>query len=412
MRFLLLLTIVVLHQGPQVEGNIKVQDRSQRLTFHLELGTCPYSGNLATSSSETCSLEESDFAITTPQGCTCASACGATIGDKFKADWCTVQGSCGEWSLYHGYWDYCQYKAESQPGFSLSWRQKHDNLWNQIKDDPTLGQYNLAKMFTQAIKTSFDNEWDVMPPGRLKSFHGIGAVCPFEINVNQGSTFTGIFKPGKVTGFIRAGLANGMSDDGIQPGVGVKFMRTKAVSANFVALFTLPPIPGPNFNFFAVPLSNFLQHPTLKESLSLRLFMLKTRFCMSGHCALKNGISNLAVIDQDGQEPDAPKAPFKITLEPTEDVQFSEDRPVDQKDLMARFTSIPVGSKLYSLKAYLSPDDQVGMVLGDLVTIDNCVTSHFGDTQLFFKHQGIEEDVALNPQWTDAYYDECACNVP
>ena len=70
----------------------------------------------------------------------------------YIADWCTVQGSCGEWSLYHGYWDYCQYKAESQPGFSLSWRQKHDNLWNQIKDDPTLGQYNVKKMLTQAIK--------------------------------------------------------------------------------------------------------------------------------------------------------------------------------------------------------------------------------------------------------------------
>ena len=113
----------------------------------MESGTCPYAdGNLATSSSPTCSLEESDFEITTPQGCTCTSACRATIDDKFKADWCTVQGSCGEWNLFHGYWDYCQYKAESQPGFSLSWRQKHDNLWNQIKDDPTLGQYNLAKM--------------------------------------------------------------------------------------------------------------------------------------------------------------------------------------------------------------------------------------------------------------------------
>ena len=378
----------------------------QSLTLLLELGTCPFSGTLATSS-QTCSRGETDFEITTPQGCTCASACGASIDGAFISDWCTVQGSCGEWSLYHGYWDYCQYKAESQPGFSLSWRQKHDNLWNQIKDDPTLGQYHVKKLFTQAIKTSFDNEWDVMPPGRLKSLHGIGAVCPFEINVDQGSTFTGIFKPGKVTGFLRAGAGNAKPwKGGLLPGVGVKFMRTNALSANFLALFALNPIS--NFNFFAVPLSNFIPYPTPDFS----LFMLKNRFCMSGHCGLKNGISNLAVIDQDGQEPDAPKAPFKITLEPTEDVQFSEDRPVDQKDFMARFTSIPIGSKLYSLKAYLSPDDQVGMVLGDLVTIDNCVTSHFGDTQLFFKHQGIEEDVALNPQWTDAYYEDCTCNVP
>ena len=80
------------------------------------------------------------------------------------------------------------------------------------------------------------------------------------------------------------------------------------------------------------------------------------------------------------------------------------------EDFMARFTSIPVGSKMYSLKAHLTPDDNEGIVLGDLVTIDDCVTSHFGDTKMFFKHQSIDEDVALNPQWAEGYYTGCYCN--
>ena len=51
MRFLNLVTIIVLHQGLQVEGKIRVQNVvHQRLTLLLELGTCPFSGTLATSS--------------------------------------------------------------------------------------------------------------------------------------------------------------------------------------------------------------------------------------------------------------------------------------------------------------------------------------------------------------------------
>ena len=39
-------------------------------------------------------------------------------------------------------------------------------------------------------------------------------------------------------------------------------------------------------------------------------------------------------------------------------------------------------------------------------------SSKFGDTKLFFKHQWIEDDVALKPEWTDAYFNECFCNRP
>ena len=51
MRFLNLVTIIVLHQGLQVEGKIRVQNVvHQSLTLLLELGTCPFSGTLTTSS--------------------------------------------------------------------------------------------------------------------------------------------------------------------------------------------------------------------------------------------------------------------------------------------------------------------------------------------------------------------------
>ena len=59
-----------------------------------------------------------------------------------------------------------------------------------------------------------------------------------------------------------------------------------------------------------------------------------------------------------------------------------------------------------------SPEDLEGFSMGDIVTVDECVSTLFGDTKMFFKHQWIDEDIALKPEWTEAYYDECYCNVP
>ena len=354
---------------------------------------------------------QADPGTTTPNGCQCSSHCGASVGDNFKTDWCHVDEDCGNWAVqYWGHWDYCQYKADSLPDFNQDWKSKHDNLWQQITADPTLGEYNNAAMFTESVITPFTNEWDIMPAGRIKVIHSVGAVCPFEIEVPKDSAYTGILKPGKVTGFIRAGSALDITDssEGIPPGVGVKFMRSNAMSANFEALFTISPIPDENYNFFAVPLSNHIPVPVT----NIPNVLLGKKFCQTGHCITKNGISNLATIDQDGNVEKAPNAPFRVSLEPTKEVQFSEEKPADMAEFMTRFTSIPVGSKMYHLKAHVSPDDDEGIFLGDLVTTDNCVTSHFGDTRMSFKHQAIEEDVALNPQWEEGYLTGCYCNSP
>ena len=44
------------------------------------------------------------------------------------------------------------------------------------------------------MKTSFDDEWDVMPNGRHKAIHSVGAVCPFKIDVAHDSPYTGLLK--------------------------------------------------------------------------------------------------------------------------------------------------------------------------------------------------------------------------
>ena len=114
---------------------------------------------------------------------------------------------------------------------------------------------------------------------------------------------------------------------------------------------------------------------------------------------------------QDGTLYENPIFPFKIELAPA-DVSFQEPKPNSMEDFMAQFDSIAVGTTIYTLKAYLSPDDTQGMILGNVITTDNCVSSLYGDTRMFFKHQYIDDDIALKPEWTNAYFDQCFCNAP
>ena len=84
-----------------------------------------------------------------------------------------------------------------------------------------------------------------------------------------------------------------------------------------------------------------------------------------------------------------------------------EEYPGSLEAFMRQFDDIATGTKLYTLKAHKDPDDAEGTVLGDVITTDKCVSSKFGDTRLFFRHQRIEEDKALRPEWANAFDDYC-----
>ena len=65
---------------------------------------------------------------------------------------------------------------------------------------------------------------------------------------------------------------------------------------------------------------------------------------------------------------------------------------------------------MFKVRTLRSPDDTKGLVLGDLIITDQCHTSKFGDTRLAFKHQWIEDDAALKPEWAKKYAENCYCN--
>jgi len=351
-----------------------------------------------------------DVATTTPNGCQCTSKCGASIGDVFSTDWCFTADSCGQYKLPWHYWDYCLYLNSQKPGYvNMTWNEKQNQLWDLIEADNNFGTYHATEMPTESVKTTFDDEWDVMPNGRNKVIHSVGAICPFKIDIAENSNYTGLLKASSTTyGLIRMGPATDPYSSGsgrdLVPGIGVKFLRTGVNSANFMLLHSLEPLPENNFNFFAETMSNHI--PAEANSLQLKLMVQK--FCQTGHCLSKVGISHLTTYDQDGNTVEEPKFPFKFSFQ-SADVTFSETAPETFEKFMGQFTNISMGTTLYNVMAHSSPSDQDGSFLGSVVTTNSCVTSNFGDTKLFFRHRPIGEDADMREEWRTEY--ETGCGI-
>jgi len=367
---------------------------------------------------------------TTPGECRCISICKASSSDNFKKDWCETDGhdgrKCGQYNSSTGtYWDICLYQEQSDDR-AMTWKENHDKLWRRITEDDTIGEYNPDNLQNEAVSTTFDNKWDVMPEGREKHIHSVGAVCQFAINISDDSPYTGLLKAGATAvGLIRMAPATKpgfyQQKQGLTPGVAVKFLRTGTTSANMFLLPALAPLPDNQYNFFAKNITNHVS--AKKKDVSCQLHKWVRKACTSEYCLGKLGISHLTTHDQEGNSFDTPIFPFKITFD-TAEVNFPENAPVTSLDssisersdesmkaFMNQFTQIPVGKTLYRLRAHSNPLDVDGKVLGSIVTTDKCVTSKFGDNRLFFQHRPVEEDQKLRPEWEEAYQKNCGRSV-
>jgi hypothetical protein len=254
------------------------------------------------------------------------------------------------------------------------------------------------------MHTSFDVEWDVMPKGRGKVIHPNGAVCPFTITIS-GSKYTGIFKDGESQGLIRLGSATANEKGaGITPGIGIKWLRTNRRSANFVALQKLSPLEDNSHNFFSTNLTNHLP-----QQVSVQQYPLALKFQQASKCPFKVGLSDVCKYDQDGAEvaDEDLEFPYKVTFKPTGKIVFDDDY-LPRDEFLAQFNEIETGDVLYTLIAHSSPDDADGTILGEMKTTAQCTASTFGDKRLYFRHQRIEEDAKLRPQWKA---DDVGCSI-
>lgn len=366
---------------------------------------CPFSGQLEA---------EPDPGQKTYKGCTCKSSCGPDVTDKFNCDFCRTEDSCGR-SGFGGSYDYCVY-SEDDDFESKTFQDKNTYFWSKISADAQrVSAYpKVFGILTESIQTSFDNLKNEMPSGRVKYIHTIGSVCQFKLEISEKSPYTGLLGPGPQEGLIRMGSAADYGKAGVTPGLGFKFARTGRLSGDFVALHSLDL--GQGWNFFAYNMSNHISPP------SGALKIVGDKFQQASQCAPQVGLSDMAKYSQDGTENSPPKFPFKLFLVPSSEVQMDEStKTIDQ--MHGLMDAFPVGTTIFTVYAC---DEAIGdellptdgglekacgkpLELGALVTTSKCTTSAYGDAKLHIRHQRVEEDWQLRPDFLTKYDASAAC---
>ena len=130
----------------------------------------------------------------------------------------------------------------------------------------------------------------------------------------------------------------------------------------------------PNHNFFHKTLSTQIQD--IPSNVSAIEKTLLDIFCSTGECLIKVGLSNLCNYDQNGIEADSIVFPYKIDLEPTGDIKF-KDKVENEAELMEQFYEIDPGTVIFRVRAYSSPQDTTGSILGKKLLISELFFHQF-----------------------------------
>lgn len=356
-------------------------------------GACDFSNNKTTAPA--CLHAILDHPEVTVGGCTCRTHCDASITESlYRCDWCYTENNCGLAGIW-GRWDFCDH-SQVVPYEKQSWQHKLETIWYGVEQTEESGarQSPLAS-FTESLKTTFERVGDVFPYKKPKSIHSNGVVCRVSLDVSEDSPFTGILSPGqRVHGVVR--LGNGIDEElagGVTPGAAFKFFRTGKPSANIMVSSGLAAEPNGNYDFFVRNMSNHLKFVSTVPIRGLRVKSVQASACFT-----RLGLSDACTYDQEGHaSQEAPVFPYKLTL--SSNLSTAESA-CSTADLLSRIRrTVITNTLLFAVTAWQSPD--VETHIATITTESKCVTSKFGDDMLFFKHQGIEHDWQLRPDFFD-----------
>lgn len=277
---------------------------------------------------------------------------------------------------------------------------KQNFLWekgilpSQYDRLPPLTKIDVLGLFFTMLRTKMDRLVDQAPRKWKKAIHAHGSVAKIKFVATPDSPFTGLFR-GADYGLLRLSITGEPSDRGFAPGLAIKLFRDSKPSANFSALVSLIG-QGDNYNFFAHEFSNIVPvvnkiAPRFINSIFRRVSKFPTKLYLQ----------DLAQIDRQGYFEGKPYYPYQIFLVPNPQIHFSTS-PHDFRDDLA---TIPAQTKLFSIYAVIP--EQVGdkaarkavgnidtpeyrrqaQLIGQIETTSEFVSSFYGDSLLFFRHQ-------------------------
>ena len=79
----------------------------------------------------------------------------------------------------------------------MTWGEKQKKMMKLLKKDQTVAPDHGCEHPLYSWATPLKNEWDFLPKGRVKVAEGQGVICPFKLQINTKSNFTGVLKPSK-----------------------------------------------------------------------------------------------------------------------------------------------------------------------------------------------------------------------
>jgi hypothetical protein len=284
----------------------------------------------------------------------------------------------------------------------LSAKQKHDIVLAHVNKDRSSGTYpSLVNVLTgvlgESVMVSFNASADVFPEKRTKYIHGVGVTGGMRFDSVGGHPYTGLFQ-GAEHGIIRLSSAKSPSSDGFAPGMGIKFFRDGRPSANFVAMYSLDGQPCTDKDFFTHDWHN---HIALTNNFGLKIIAAK--FWQASFCPLQVGISDLA----SSGHGESGKFPYKLTFHALVSSDCSCD---DYAKCLSNLAKFGNGTKLFEVSATASPGGKAHLI-GHITLTTQLTTSKFGDEELFFSHQHMEEDFALEPAWLKAIDRKKECGM-
>ncbi|AFZ04551.1 hypothetical protein [Calothrix sp. PCC 6303] len=289
------------------------------------------------------------------------------------------------------YWHNAQDNG-SLPEDYQSWKahRKQEFLWNEkiIKSKydelPPLKKIDILGLFSTALKSKMGRQSDEVEANWKKTIHAHGSVAKIKL-VPTENTFTGLFK-GASYGLLRLSVTGDPADRGFAPGLALKLLVDGHPSGNFSALVSLTG-QGKNYNLFANELSNIV--PVVKEVGPILINLIFSRVTKY---PTKLYLEDLAEINQQGEKESKPYYPTQIFLVPNPKIQFPET-PHDFRNDLA---TIPAGTFLFSIYGVdseamkqMNPTElrQQAQLIGFIETTSEFVSSFYGDSQLFFRHQ-------------------------
>jgi len=291
--------------------------------------------------------------------------------------------------------------------------EKLDYLWANLTSDRRSGSFMNPLETLWKIQdpdylwamTKTHKDW--RDPSHEKATHGMGghAKAHFEWKQHE---YTGMFQQADqcVIRMANAAAPGGISMGAYGPNLAVKCLRDGAESANMQFIWQLdgyavmPSGAQSTCSYFDAPLSN---HNPLRDDIAMPLkdtFVKKFQAIDPGSMLV--GVSQMALINQNGTSAKAPRFPFVLVLKPAPGLNKAPctfDQPLSQLlNLEAAGLGIP-GKTLYEVYAVkdapttwqetASPEH-----IGSLVLDSPFTTSWFGDHQLFFRHTFWQAELA------------------